>query len=155
MPSLYKGGNMQDISKGILEVIEEAKPKLLQISSAEASFKKNPRSWSKEEIIGHLIDSASNNHQRFVRAAQNIASDFPPYNQDRWVEIEAYNKMEWSKLIELFFHYNWMLANVISLLPEEVLTNPCGIGKDEPVTLEFVIKDYLRHLKHHINKILE
>jgi hypothetical protein len=145
--------NINVISKSIRELITSAKPELLKISPSAAGIKTGPDKWSKKEIIGHLIDSASNNHQRFVRAAQNIASDFPPYNQNRWVEMQCYNKLIWQDLIELFFYYNLHISSVIDSLPEDVLTNPVNIGKENPVTLEFVITDYLRHLKHHVEQL--
>ena len=143
------------ISKKIQEVITEAKPELLKISPEIAGKKENPTKWSKKEILGHLIDSASNNHQRFVRGAQNIAANFPVYNQDRWVEIQHYNNMNWPDLVEHFYQYNLHISKLIDALQENVLDNPCNFGKENPVTLKFVIEDYLRHLKHHIEKILE
>jgi hypothetical protein len=126
---------------------------LIEISPETAGIKPKPEKWSKKEILGHLIDSAANNHQRYVRAAQNIAADFPPYNQNRWVEVQGYNKLDWHGLIELFYYYNMHISHVIDLLPEEVLTNPVNIGKENSVTLEFVITDYLRHLKHHVEQL--
>jgi hypothetical protein len=146
---------MKTTSERIREIIAASKPELLKISPEAASRKRTPDAWSKKEIIGHLIDSASNNHQRIVRAAQNIAGDFPTYNQNMWVEVQRYNEMNWTDLIELFSQYNLHLCRVIDFLPAEVLNNPCNIGKENPVTLEFVIEDYLRHLGHHIRQILE
>jgi hypothetical protein len=146
---------MKTTSEQIREIIAAAKPELLKIPPEIASKKLSPDTWSKKEILGHLIDSASNNHQRFVRAAQNIAGDFPTYNQNRWVEVQRYNEMNWIDLVEFFSQYNLHLCQVIDSLPTEVLKNPCNIGKENPVTLEFVIEDYLRHLGHHIKQILE
>ena len=145
--------NRNIISEGIREVIAVAKPELLKIPPENAVIKASPDKWSKKEILGHLIDSAANNHQRFVRAEQSIAADFPPYNQNRWIDIQCYNKLDWQDLIELFARYNMNISNVIDFLPEEVLTNSVNIGKDNPVTLEFVITDYLRHLKHHVEQL--
>jgi hypothetical protein len=145
---------MKTTSERIREMVVAAKPQLLKIPPDDASKKLRPDTWSKKEVLGHLIDSASNNHQRFVRAAQNIAGDFPTYNQNRWVEVQRYNEMNWSDLVELFSQYNLHLCRVIELLPREVLNNPCNIGKENPVTLEFVIEDYLRHLGHHIEEML-
>ena len=145
---------MQNISEGILEAIGHARVELLKISGVTAAKKERPESWSKKEILGHLIDSASNNHQRFIRGAQNLAGDFPTYNQDKWVAVANYDSLEWEKLVELFYHYNWLIAEVINFIPQEALSNPVNIGKDKPAALEFVITDYLRHLKHHIDKIL-
>lgn len=143
------------ISEKIKEAVSAAKPELLKISPELASKRPKPNSWSKKEILGHLIDSASNNHQRFVRGAQNAAADFPVYKQDSWVEVQHYNEMEWSGLIELFYQYNYHISRVIAFLPEKSLNNFCNLGKENPATIQFVIEDYLKHLKHHLEKILE
>lgn len=144
---------MNQISGQIKETIEKVNPELLKIPPMQAGKKLNPEKWSKKEILGHLIDSASNNLQRFVRAGYNSAEDFPPYNGDRWVEVQHYNEMDWFDLVELFTQLNLHLCRVINFLPENVFNNPVGIGKEEPVTLKFVVEDYLRHLKHHIEQI--
>ncbi|MGA9294462.1 MAG: DinB family protein [Ignavibacteriaceae bacterium] len=143
------------VSEKIREAITAAKPELLKISPELAAKKSKPGSWSKKEILGHLIDSASNNHQRFVRGAQNAAMDFPVYKQDPWVEVQHYIEMEWSNLIELFYQYNYHISRVIDFLPPDSLNNLCNMGKENPATIKFVIEDYLRHLKHHLKKILE
>lgn len=146
---------MKNIGEEIRRAIEESKDKLSRISEEAARKKPAPESWSKKEIIGHLIDSASNNHQRIVRAAYNAAADFPPYNQDKWVEIQKYQEMPWADLIELLACYNYQLSRVVEGFPSEMLSNPVNIGKPEKVTIEFVIVDYLRHLKHHLGKVLQ
>ena len=99
----------QEIRKLIAEVVEQ----LTSMSSDEVSQKETPSSWSKKEILGHLIDSAANNHQRFVRACYNDAANFPPYSQTDWVQIQEYNKSEWGALVELWIAYNHHLSNVI------------------------------------------
>ncbi|MCL4299975.1 MAG: DinB family protein [Anaerolineae bacterium] len=139
----------------IRELITTSKPRLLSIPLDTANKKASPESWSKQEILGHLIDSAANNHQRFVRGAQNVAADFPTYHQSRWVEVQGYNLMNWVELVDFFAHYNLHLCRVIDALPEEVLNNPCHIGQEKPVPLSFVIEDYLRHLRQHLVEILE
>jgi len=136
-------------------IISQVKPALGQMSSQKAGIKPAPQVWSKKEILGHLIDSAANNHQRFVRGAQNLAADFPPYNQNRWVEVQHYNDMNWSDIVELFCQLNLHLCRVLAVLPEECLQNPCNIGKEQPVPMQLIITDYLRHLKHHLSKILD
>ena len=146
---------MKTISEKIRELINAAKPELLKITPDIACKKASPDAWSKKEILGHLIDSASNNHQRFVRGAQNMAGDFPTYNQRRWIEVQGYNDMNWVDLVDFFSQYNFHLCRVIDFLPQEVFNNPCNIGKENPVTLQFIIEDYFRHLKHHVEKILE
>ncbi len=146
---------MSPRSAAIREVIASAKPEFMRILPDEANLRPDPQTWSKNEILGHLIDSAANNHQRIVRAALNAALDFPPYQQNAWVEIQRYNEPCWFDLVDLFVLNNLHLCRVIDVLPAEVLDNPVNIGKETPVTLKFVIEDYLRHLKLHIAQMLE
>lgn len=145
---------MKTGSESIRAAIASAHPKLLGIDPEIARRKASPGTWSKKEVLGHLIDSAANNHQRFVRGAQDAAQDFPTYNQTKWVEVQCFNEMDWLDLVGLFEQYNYHLCRVIDVLPPNVLSNPCNIGKDAPATLGFVIEDYLRHLRLHIEQIL-
>jgi hypothetical protein len=145
---------MIDISTQIRELIDEIEPLLHQMPAKEVRVSPNQGGWSKKEIIGHLIDSATNNHHRIVRGVQNLALAFPPYDQNRWVEIQRYNEIPWTDLVELFCQYNRHLCRVIDKIPQESLKNLCNIGREEPVSLEFVIEDYLRHLRYHIDTII-
>jgi hypothetical protein len=117
-------------------------------------FKPAPNEWSKKEILGHLIDSASNNHHRFVRAVNKSAAQFPTYEQTEWVRIQRYHEMPWAALVTLWSAYNYLLSHIIECIPEDSRLSPCNIGKEEPVPLKFVVEDYLRHLRHHLNDIL-
>jgi hypothetical protein len=144
-----------EVSREISQAIDAARPRLVAIEAAVASAKPSPDDWSRKEILGHLIDSAANNHQRVVRGARNAAADFPPYDRVAWVEVQRYQEASWPDLVELFCQVNRHLCRAIEGLPPEALANPCDIGKDAPVTLEFVVTDYLRHLKMHLGDILE
>jgi hypothetical protein len=146
---------VKDIAHEIRSTVDQASDSLTRMKPDEVSLKDRPDNWSKKEILGHLIDSAANNHQRFVRATYNAAASFPTYSQNDWVRIQQYNESEWGELVKLWSAYNRHLSDVIERLPEEAMSSPCNIGKEEPVTLEFVVKDYLRHLRLHVNQILE
>ncbi|MFH1195454.1 MAG: DinB family protein [bacterium] len=146
---------MKEIAFELRAIIETTEPELSKMTDEETGINADTIKWSKKEILGHLIDSAANNHQRFVRAAYNAASEFPPYNQNEWVRIQQYNNSSWKLLVGLWSAYNLHLCDLIERLPEESKTAPVGIGKEEPVTLEFVVTDYLRHLRHHVDKILQ
>lgn len=138
----------------IRAIIARSVPVLRSFSSESAGNTPASGVWSKKEILGHLIDSAANNHQRIVRGAQNCASDFPTYSQNRWVEIQKYNETNWNELVDLFSIVNGHLCRVIDVLPPKVFSNPCNVGKEEPVTLEYLIADYQRHLLYHLQQIL-
>ena len=145
---------MKDVARQIRSLISTVEPQLSRMNHHEMEVKPDPHKWSKKEILGHLIDSAANNHQRFVRAINKIASQFPTYDQDEWVRIQQYNEMPWSFLVTLWSAYNSLLSHIIEHIPESAGSSPCNIGKEEPVTLEFVVKDYLHHLQHHLQDIL-
>ena len=115
-------------------------------------------------IVGHLIDSASNNHQRFVRAQLKDDLVFEGYAQEGWVGVQRYNDEPWPQLVALWRLYNLHLAHVIAHAPEEMLKREHRlhtlhriafevIEKEQPATLEYLMRDYVGHLKHHLRQI--
>ena len=146
---------MKDIARQIRSLISMVEPRLSRMNDDDLVFKPAQHEWSKKEILGHLIDSAANNHQRFVRAVNKVADQFPTYDQDEWVRIQRHNERHWPSLVALWSAYNVYLSHIIECIPEHAKSSPCNIGKEEPVALEFVVKDYLRHLQHHLKDILE
>ncbi len=109
--------------------------------------------WSRRKVLGHLIDSASNNHQRFVRASLQDSLEFPAYDQNNWVQLQVPEEASWSLLTALWANYNRYIAHVIAHLPPSKLDVPCRIGTSEAVTLGFLAEDYLRHMLHHLGQI--
>ncbi len=103
--------------------------------------------------MGHLVDSALNNHQRFVRAQLVDALDFPGYAQDDWVRCQGYAAEDWTRLVDLWAAVNRHLVHVVERIPEGALSVPVRIGANAPVPLSAVIADYLRHLEHHLQQI--
>jgi hypothetical protein len=146
---------LKEIANQIRSVVENAKIQLMAMDQNEVNIKPAVDKWSKKEILGHLIDSAANNHQRFVRAVYNEADKFPTYKQNEWVKIQQYNDSSWKSLIELWAAYNNHLSDLLEHIPGSSKLSPCNIGKSESASLEFVVKDYLRHMNHHLNKIIE
>jgi hypothetical protein len=129
-------------------------PILQNIGERDASYKPLPHKWSKKEILGHLIDSACNNQQKFVRLSANSDVKFVGYEQDFWVESQKYNSADWQNLIVLWKAYNFHLAHIIENVSVEVLANEITIENAGTFTLEFIIIDYVEHLKHHLNQII-
>jgi hypothetical protein len=146
-------------------VLDAAKPRLLAISDDDSAKRPAPGKWSPREIVGHLIDSASNNHQRFVRAQLQDDLIFPGYEQDAWVETQRYQRAPWRELVELWFAFNRHIARVMAEAPEAVRTKPRPahnlhqialqpLPEDTPATLDYFMRDYVGHLEHHVNQIL-
>ena len=144
---------MKELSDKLVRVVRSAEAILFQVPEAESSKPVLSGGWSRKQVLGHLIDSASNNQQRFVRAALQTSLDFPGYDQDGCVRVQAVEEADWTLLVSLWAGYNRYLAHVIAHLPVSKLETLCRIGSDEPVTLRFLAEDYLRHLLHHFGQI--
>lgn len=144
---------MKELSEQLLSTIESADPRLRAISALESVKPMLSGGWSPKQVLGHLIDSASNNHQRFVRAAQQPSLDFPGYDQEGNVRVQAPQEADWSLLVSLWAAYNRYLAHIIARLPASKLETVCRIGSNEPKTLGFIATDYLTHMVHHLKQI--
>lgn len=144
---------MQSIADELTRVVDEAAAELRTLGEAVAAAKLRSDSWSIKEIVGHLVDSAANNHQRFVRAQATGQLAFPGYVQDVWVRSQDHQSRPWLELVEFWVSYNHHLAHTIRRIPESALSVPCRIGANEAVTLRFLVEDYLVHLRHHLKQI--
>ena len=104
--------------------------------------------WTLAEIVGHLIDSASNNHQRFARLRLGDLSQFPGYDAEPWVRAQGYDACDFSMLAGLWANYNALLLHLAEATPDEAKANAWATP-DGPATLEFLVADYYRHLQDH------
>jgi hypothetical protein len=145
---------MKQVAQHLRETIESVLPQLRAITDAEASIKPRPEKWSKKEIIGHLIDSACNNQQKFVRMMQQPHLDFVGYKQDDWVALQRYNDANWLTVIDIWVAYNYQIAHIIETVAPSVLGNTISIEGVGPFTLQFIMTDYAEHLKHHLKQVL-
>lgn len=147
------------------EVVERAAPLLSALSDEESARPVAAGKWSPREIIGHLIDSASNNHQRFVRAQFQDDLIFPTYAQEDWVRVQDYARAPWRELLTLWQSYNLQLARVMAAVPQVVRDREHRkhnlhriawqiVPEDKPATLFYLMSDYVSHLKNHLRQIL-
>jgi hypothetical protein len=157
---------MSDWLEEFHQTIEQASGRLSSLSDDQAATAPSPGKWSPKQVIGHLIDSAANNHQRFVRAQFGDDLVFPGYDQEAWVETQRYNDEPWPQLVQLWRHYNLHLCHVMSAIPLEVRTKQRAnhnldriawktVSTAEPVTLEYFMQDYVAHLRNHLNQIFD
>src|SRR5690242_21870218 len=104
--------------------VVDATARLCEISATESRHKSTPDDWAPIEILGHLVDSAANNHQRFVRAQFTDELVFPGYEQNEWVSSQKYTDESWPELVQLWSSYNLHLQHVASVIPASILTKP-------------------------------
>lgn len=129
-------------------------PLLKPIEDDIFSAKPLPNKWSKKEILGHLIDSATNNHQRFIRG-QFEDSPIITYAQDQWNIYNHYQMMDKTAIIAFWTAYNKQLIEIIRLIPEENLQKTCTTNDGSTITIEYLINDYIAHLEHHLKQIVK
>ena len=144
---------MLDVAEAIRAEVDRVSAAFRTWTDADASKSRGAGKWNRKEILGHLIDSAANNHQRFVRAQSSDPLVLPGYDQVAWVEANAYDSRAWSELVELWAALNRHLAAAVERVPAAKLGTICAIGDQEPKPLEWWIRDYVRHMKHHIEQI--
>ena len=157
---------MQSYVASLLETLDAAGAEFRAAPSAAAARRPAAGVWSPQEVIGHLIDSAANNHHRFVRAQWQDDLVFPGYDQEAWVAAQRYLEAPWLELIALWQAYNRHIARVMAATPAGVLnrahvrhnldqiawrTVPAG----QPATLDYFMNDYVGHLHHHVAQIRE
>ena len=155
---------MQDYVVELIDAVDAALPRLRAIGEARSARRPAPAKWSPREIIGHLIDSASSNHQRFVRAQFQDDLVFTGYDQDAWVAAQQYNDVPFDALLDLWSSFNRHIAHVMDAVPESVRLREHvrhnldriawrTLPADRPATLDYFMRDYVDHLRHHLGQI--
>jgi len=157
---------MDELAERLRRTVEDAARRFARISEAESERRPAPGKWSKKELVGHLVDSAANNHQRFVRARFQDDLVFEGYAQDDWIRVQRYQQEPWGELVALWRAYNLHLAHVIEGIPADVRDKvhrrhsldriawrevPAG----EPTTLGYFLRDYVGHMEHHLAQALD
>ncbi|MDO8898608.1 MAG: DinB family protein [Bacteroidales bacterium] len=150
----------EPIIQGLLSLIEEWEPKLSSLSSEVISKRRNSQNRTIKQIIGHMIDSASNNIHRIVHLQyQPSPLIYPDYanlgNNDRWIAIQNYQDGKWNDLIQLWKYSNFHVVHVIQNVNADKLENEWITALNKNVSLKAMILDYLKHIKLHLNEIDE
>ncbi len=142
------------IAAGLHTSIDEALKLFAGVDERRTAVRPAPDTWSAREVVGHLIDSACNNHRRFIIAQSGDVCRFDGYDQNAWVARQRYHDVPWRDLVALWCAYNRHLAHVIAVTPPAALgstaLSPDGTTQ---ITLGFLMEDYVHHLRHHLDQV--
>jgi len=149
--------DFSNITNGISKVIEKWEPKLISLPIDTITQKRNKQNRTIKQILGHLIDSASNNHQRMIRLQYNSDLVFPDYRQDNdlWIALQDFQNEDWNNLIQLWKYFNLHMIQVIKSVDQSKLDNYWYDFEGTKVTLQQMIEGYLWHIDLHCNEIQE
>jgi hypothetical protein len=143
-----------DSAARLRAAIEEGSQLFEGADEAVTAFLPAPGKWCAREVLGHLIDSACNNHRRFVLGHAAQTARWDGYEQDLWVGSQRYADEAWADLVALWVAYNRHLAHVMAATPPEVAgreaLSPDG---SRQLSVSFLMDDYVSHLRHHLGQI--
>ena len=144
---------MKETADEIRALVARFQPELKGFRDEDIRERTDPVKWSRKEILGHLIDSACNNQQKFVRMMQQPELSFPGYAQDDWVELQKWASANYEEMIDLWVAYNRHIAFLIENVESRFLEHKITIEGTGPFTLGFIMPDYVEHMKHHLKQI--
>ena len=144
---------MQTPAESLRRLLDTVPSELEGLADATAALKPAPEKWSPKEELGHLLDSAANNHQRIVRTLIEDQPAMPGYEQQRWVQVHRYQQRDWRELIDLWAALNRQLLIAVGSVTDSGWKRTCTFAGSEPLTLRFVLEDYLAHMSHHLAHI--
>ncbi|KAF0130177.1 MAG: hypothetical protein FD155_1963 [Bacteroidetes bacterium] len=145
------------ITNGILTFIDTWEQQLIDLPVDKISNRRNNQNRTIKQILGHLIDSAANNHQRMIRLQCTAKLEFPDYQQhnDLWISLQDYENADWFILIQLWKYYNLHMIQVIKSVDMSKLDNSWQSFDGTTVTLRQMIEGYLGHIELHFSEIQE
>ena len=139
--------------KELRALIDKIPHRLSKLPASQVESKPALSSWSPKEELGHLLDSAANNHQRIVRTQLDDEPKMPGYDGDAWVELHRYQQRNWQDMVELWRALNQQLLTAAEAAPDAAWARTCTIADSPPLTLKFVFEDYIDHMLHHLQHI--
>ena len=145
-------------NKELLRLVSEWELRLLSLPEEVIGNRRNIQNRTIKQIVGHMVDSASNNTHRIIHLQYNASPlIYPDYanlgNNDRWISIQNYQNENWENLVQLWKYSNLHIAHVIDNVNPEKLNNEWISALQQQVSLKAMILDYLSHFKLHLNEI--
>ena len=145
------------LQMGFYSILILWEQKLIDLQFDTITKRRNKQNRTIKQIMGHLIDSAANNHQRMIRLQYNDKLDFPDYQQDNdlWIALQDYQNADWNITIQLWKYYNLHMIQVIKSVDHTKLENSWRNFEGITVTLRQMIDGYLGHIELHLGEIQE
>ncbi len=138
------------------QLYKQIPSRILALPEAELIEKPTPNKWSKKEVLGHLIDSAINNHTRLIQIQiEPQLLVIEKYAQDDWVRLHQYQEWNTEVLVRCWQSHQHQIIVLMEVASEEALYKLCDIGNGELKTMRWLYQDYVAHLEHHLHQIVD
>lgn len=146
---------LSEMPEHLLALVAQAEPAFASFDATKWNLSRGEGKWTRRQLLGHLIDSAANNHQRFVRALAQNTLEWPGYDQIAHVAVQNYAAAEPALLLSLWAFYNRFLGHVMGQISPAKASTLCAIDGAPAMSLADLALDYVAHLEHHLKQLLE
>ena len=145
--------------------IAQIADELFELSEKQTTKARKEGGWSRKEVLGHLIDSASVNHQRIIESQLSGSIVFDGYKHQEWVKLNGYQEMDWEEIVTMWCAYNMLVCTMVERIPVDVVDKEHSehsyqrtafreLSNEQPSTLGYLIEDYFAHMQYHLDQIL-
>lgn len=145
---------MLELARNLDAAVHDFLTYIASVDTSDWNWKPRMDKWSKKEILGHMIDSAQNNIQRFIRGTYEEGFKIV-YHQEEWVKAQHYNEASLTELLEMWKLLNHQIVRILRSYPSHRLEVTSDIGHQQPelVTIKQIGEGYIEHLLHHLLQI--
>lgn len=154
MGVMQRPSTLSELAAGLSALTDAAGKRLAAIGDHEWREPYAPGKWTRIEVLGHLLDSAAHNHQRFARAMHDASLNAPGYDGDAQVRAQHYAQAPAAVLVDAWRAQNRLISYVLAQIPAAKEETPCSVASSPRMTLRDLAFDYVAHLEHHLRQIL-
>jgi hypothetical protein len=116
-------------------------------------FRPAPDEWTIHEVVVHLADSEADAYVQCREVVAEPGRVVAYFNQDKWWRSLNYEGQDVDETLDLIRLLRRANLTLLRSAPDDVWQNQIEIVNVRPMSLEFWLRTYNRHLSEHINQL--